>query len=189
MEERSKTRLAQKGFSDTAVLFGRTMLLLAHLRTIVLALIASQLGPGIALPSTHWLPQRGEAAMLDAVAAVQAMKLSDADQERYARLAVVFGFYEGAWLASPRGSNDNGAACGVMQVWSPERILPGATCAKVRADRVLGFRVGLLTIQQLEARCGSLRKALNSYATGRDCPEYHIALVDKRCAMAGVSCP
>ncbi len=166
------------------------LVVLARLRALVLALIAAQLSPSAVLPAGHWLPVRGEAAMLDAVEAVWSLPgLSEADRERYTRLAVVFGLHEGAWLASPVGSNDHGSACGVMQVWNPERIVPGATCAAVRRDRVLGFRVGVLAMMQLEARCGSLRRGLNAYATGKDCPGYHLWLVDQRCAEAGVACP
>ena len=107
-----------------------------------------------------------------------------------APIAYVFALKEGNCEASPRGFNDDGAACGVMQTHTPEKILDGATCAKVRADRKLGIRVGVTLMLRKEAECGSLRAGLTAYATSGACPAkgWTIGLVLKRCELAGGVC-
>lgn len=110
----------------------------------------------------------------------------EAVQERRARLVLVMGWYEGAWQASPPGSNDSGRACGVMQVHSPQWDIAGATCEAVRADRVLGFEVGIVRLQTLEARCGSIAAGLAAYATDGRCGKQLGAAMSWRCRRAGL---
>lgn len=96
--------------------------------------------------------------------------------------------YESGGLADPPGWNDQGRACGVLQVWEPQRWLSGATCAAVRADRRLGLRVGLLVMKRLAKDCGGVQAGLSAYATGKCPPKGKVlALVKARCAVMG--CP
>lgn len=77
---------------------------------------------------------------------------------------------EGNCYASPPGSNDNGAACGPLQVHNPEKEIKGATCEKVRADRKLGLRVGMVRMIRLSKECGSVGAGLTAFATYGACP-------------------
>jgi hypothetical protein len=160
--------------------------LLTALSTIATQLIALAF-PGLKgpLPNQHPTVLRAQAAAADLVAEVQS--LPEGERELYARVAYVWSYYESSWLANPSGSNDDGRACGVMQIHLPELAVPGATCAKVRADRKLGYRVGLATLHHLVAKCGSMRAGLTAFSTTGQCPKKGmiIKLVADRCAIAG----
>ena len=79
----------------------------------------------------------------------------------------------------------NCRAIGPMQTWDPERWLEGATPAKVVADRVLGYRVGLAIFRRAMEKCGSnVRAALGFYASGKACG-FAADLVAQRCKRIG----
>lgn len=88
---------------------------------------------------------------------------------------------ESSWLSNPHGWNDNGNACGVMQV--QKQHLKEATCEEVRSDLFLGFREGHRIIMEGVERCGSVKAALGYYASGicGGAP----ALVRARCSSIG----
>lgn len=87
-------------------------------------------------------------------------------------------------------SNDGGHACGVGQVHVdllPTLLPKSMTCEALRADRRLGFEAALLVFQHLVKTCGTMRGAMNAYATGK-CPGKSgavIPLVAKRCKIIG----
>lgn len=109
-------------------------------------------------------------------------------REPLARVAFVFQAAESGFVGNPKGSNDQGAACGPMQVHTPEKFVPGATCAKVRADYKLGVLVGMTLMNQLWDKCGGLAAALTAYATNGQCPgSWTLPLVTRRCKIAGLS--
>ena len=141
------------------------------------------------LPPEHPIMVRAAGAAEDLARELEAMPLSPEERETYGRVAFVWSFYESAWWASPPGSNDKGAACGVLQVHSPELFVPGATCGGLRADRRLGYRVGLLAMRHFVATCGGLRAGLTAYSTTGTCPKkgWTIRLVVDRLALAGVA--
>jgi len=117
-------------------------------------------------------------------------------REALARLLLVFGFFEGSWYASPKGDNDAGTACGVLQVHAPQLLVEGATCTKVRASMDLGYEVGLRLILREEDKCGSLGASLTMFAMGPwfdpktkkfSCPPFVLPAIQKRCKIAGLT--
>jgi len=84
--------------------------------------------------------------------------------------------------------NDDGSACGVLQVHSPEREIEGATCEKVRADRKLGLRVGLALMLRLSKKCGTIGAGLSAYGTNGACPPNGVVFgfAKERLRLAGV---
>lgn len=134
-----------------------------------------------------YLKTRAESAAKITVDVVEAFPFER--REALARVAFVFQGGESGFQANPKGSNDKGAACGAMQVHTPEKFVAGATCAKVRADYRLGVVAGVTIINMLWDRCGSLSGALTAYATdGTTCHKgWVLPLVSKRCKTAGLS--
>lgn len=163
------------------------MTLIKNLSLLIFALLSAQV-PGLkAIPDAF--QSRGEAAAEDVSAAV-AMLPSGVPEDRrevYARLLFTWSFFESSWLANPPGSNDKGSACGVLQIHTPELWLPGATCAKVRASRKLGYLVGLTVIRQLEKKCGSLGSAMTAFSTYGMCQVKILPLVSRRYQLAGLT--
>lgn len=168
--------------------------LLAAVLTLYPSILATMGVPKAAydnLPPTHALLVRGAECAADAVE-VASLISSETARDTWARVVFVWANREGGCYADPKGSNDDGRSCGVMQVWEPHKVIEGATCAKVKASRVLGMRVGLALMLQLSKRCGSIGAGLNVYSTGRDCkmggakPDAPIPLVLERLKLAGV---
>jgi hypothetical protein len=95
---------------------------------------------------------------------------------------------EGNCYASPPGFNDQNRACGPLQIHNPELEIAGATCAKVRADRKLGLRVGMARMIRLSKECGSIGAGLTAYATYGACPQKGWVLheIRKRLKLVGV---
>jgi hypothetical protein len=81
---------------------------------------------------------------------------------RTAELMLVMGFFEAGWSANPRGSNDEGRACGVMQVHTPDP----AKCAERRASLSAGYRAGLRTLKKMLELCGTINGAVAAFASG-----------------------
>lgn len=161
----------------------------AILLAIAAKLLALSFGAPITLPPQHELSVRSNGAAEDVVAVVQeATELTPAEQEQWARVLYVWSFYESAWRANPPGFNDDGHACGVMQTWAPHKIVEGATCSKVRADRRLGYRVGFTLMRQKFTECGSMQSALVAFSMYGSCPKpgTTIQLVQHRCKLAGL---
>jgi hypothetical protein len=164
------------------------------MKAILLALLTGILATmgvpkSVRLPDSHPSMVRYDACAADVVEVVSSM----VPPERVgviAPIAYVFALKEGNCQANPKGDNDKGAACGVMQTHTPDLILPGATCEKVRADRKLGIRVGVTLMLAKEAECGSMRAGLTAYATNGACPAkgWTINLVLERCKLAGGVC-
>lgn len=108
-------------------------------------------------------------------------------REPLARVAYVWQGGESGFQENPGGSNDKGAACGPMQVHTPEKFVTGATCSKVRADYRLGVLVGVTLIDRLWTQCGSLAGALTAYSTDGKCHTWVLPIVTRRCKIAGLS--
>lgn len=91
---------------------------------------------------------------------------------------------EGRWRVSPLGSNDAGAACGVVQInrWQiPEGL---GTCEELRASRVAAFRAWHAMFAATLTRCGSVRSALGAIMSTGKCGAVP-KLVARRCARSG----
>jgi hypothetical protein len=132
------------------------------------------------------LRARAEAAAKITVDVAQSFPLER--REQLARMAYVFQAAESGFVADPKGSNDQGAACGAMQVHTPYKFVEGATCAKVRADYRLGVLVGMTLMNLLWDKCGSPAAALTAYSTNGQCPgTWVLPVVSRRCKIAGLS--
>lgn len=141
----------------------------------------------MALPKTGALADRAQSAAADLELAL-AVESEPSSRDRDRRLAWVWSYYESSWRTDPEGSNDQGAACGVMQVHASELVgvLPAEwTCRKLRTDRVLGYRAGLRTLHHLETKCGSLEAALGAFSGNGTCAR-GFGLVHRRARIAGV---
>ncbi len=93
-------------------------------------------------------------------------------------------WHEGRWRVSPLGSNDAGAACGVVQInrWQiPEGF---GTCAELRASRVAAFRAWHAMFAATLTRCGSVRAALGAIMSNGKCGAVP-KLVALRCSLSG----
>jgi hypothetical protein len=170
------------------------------LKTILLALMMKVLdNSGYKVkppPATDPAIIRGEANVAAIERVTEKLIKNPIKREAYAKIALVFGFYEGSWYADPPGDNDAGLACGVLQVHDPHTIIPGATCKKVRKDLDLGYEVGIQLILNSEEKCGSLGSALTMFAMGPvhnkktgkwECPNFILPMISKRCVAAGLT--
>ena len=163
------------------------------LKTLLLTLVSvllrtGGLPEGTKLPETDPLMIRATANAAAIETVTEKLVKNPIERETWARIAFVFGFFEASWLSNPKGDNDKGAACGVMQVHTPEKFVPGATCTAVRKDLALGYEVGLTLMLQLEAQCGSKAAALTAFATNGTCPKgWTLPLIKRRCKMAGLT--
>lgn len=168
--------------------------LLAALKVIGVGLFLREI-PGAKLPPTHPLIVRAETAATIMVSEVPSVfpKLSVKEQEARARAAYVWLFWESRMEANPKGSNDQGTACGGAQV-HPDLFPEGTfsseiTCASMRADLRMSVRGELIAIRYFESKCGTLARALSAYSTKGDCPPagYTLKLVQDRCVDAGLT--
>jgi len=139
--------------------------------------------------SNGWVPYERMAAavhdVFDVTDAETSLFAGDDGKAKTAALLLTISYYESGWKADALG--DAGKSCGVMQTQHPEKWIPGATCAKVLADRKLGYRVGLAVLRHAKATCapGAPAKVwLGLYASGV-CGFAQVA-VKKRCSPAGV---
>ena len=139
--------------------------------------------------SSGWVPyERMSAAVHDVTDVMdgEASLFAGTDgKAKTAALLLTISFYESGWKADALG--DAGKSCGVMQTQNPSKWIEGATCAKVLADRKLGFRVGLAVLRHAKATCAAgapTRVWLGMYASGI-CGNAQVA-AKKRCAPAGV---
>ena len=109
----------------------------------------------------------------------------DDGKAKTAALLITISFHESGWKTDALG--DGGKSCGVMQTQQPQKWVAGATCDKVRADRKLGYKVGLAVLRGAKEKCGANTTAkvwLGMYASGM-CGMAQVA-AKKRCAPAGV---
>lgn len=94
-----------------------------------------------------------------------------------ARRLVVWSWFESRWMAH---ALNPGGDCGVLQVRS--LWWQGHTCAEIRKDRRLGFRLGMDAMVSLAETCGSMSAGLGAYASGK-CGGSPM-LVARRCALS-----
>lgn len=120
-------------------------------------------------------------AAAEAVQRSAARVCAPADREACARLGFVWGGFEAGWYASPPGYNDDGKACGVLQVH-----LPADRCKAARASLDVGFDEGLRLMVALKSKCGTWRAAMNAYSTRGECVAWTLPLVTRRMKIAGV---
>jgi hypothetical protein len=119
----------------------------------------------------------------EAVQRSAARVCAPADRETCARLGFVWAAYESGWYADPPGSNDDGKACGTMQVH-----LFGDRCKAARASLDKGFDEGLSLMVSLRAKCGSWASGLTAYSMTGECPKgWTLPLVSRRMKLAGVA--
>lgn len=96
--------------------------------------------------------------------------------DRAVRIAVI-SHRESRW--DPNVVNPKSGTCGATQlspIW-----WQGHTCAEIRHDRRLAFKLGLDAIDVLTVQCGSLERALVAFAHGQCGPM--TPLVRAQCAM------
>ena len=163
---------------------------MSNIATILASILAPTLATmgvptSVKLPAGHPVMSRAASCAADVEEVVTL--LPEYQRAVWAPVLYVFALKEGNCYASPPGDNDAGAACGVLQVHEPQKIIAGATCEKVRADRKLGLRVGLAVMIQWSKECGSIGGGLSAYATG-SCPKkgWILPLVKERLKLAGV---
>lgn len=127
--------------------------------------------------------QRAEDAASDCLAAVGSLYPSADDESKIeiARRWYMMSYYESSFFTDPKGSNDDGAACGVLQVH-----LPKAECAEARRDRVYAYTKGIELGERWVKACGSVEAGLSAYATGA-CPKPGkvLSLIRWRCKRIG----
>jgi hypothetical protein len=86
---------------------------------------------------------------------------------------MTWGWHESGLQANPKGSNDQGGACGIGQVHvasMPDGELEGLTCAELRSDLRKSVRAQMLVMRYFEWKCGSLIAAMTAYSTRGECP-------------------
>lgn len=143
---------------------------------------------GVHLPASDPFMVRSNGCADDVLEVTREL-VPEAQVSTWAPIVFVFAQKESACRTNPAGFNDDGNACGVLQVHTPEKIVPGATCAKVRADRKLGLRVGLTLMLAKAKECGSIRGGLTAFAMRGECPKgWTLPLVVQRCKLAGGVC-
>ena len=111
------------------------------------------------VPTSAALPayflRRADGAADDLLAALAADDVPAQARDAWAWRAWAWGYGESSFLADPPGHNDDGRACGVLQVHANElhEWLPaGWTCAALRKDRVLGWRAGIRIMRRRSQR-------------------------------------
>lgn len=121
-------------------------------------------------------------AAAEAVQRSAARVCAPVDREACARLGFVWAGYEAGWYASPPGYNDDGKACGVLQIH-----LPADRCKAARASLDVGFDEGLSLMVSLKSKCGTWAGALTAYSMRGECPKgWTLPLVARRMKLAGV---
>lgn len=147
----------------------------------ILALVSTLVGTKVS--NVHPAYVRAETALDSVEIALRQEGLEGPELEAWALRLWGWSYWESSWYPSPPGDNDGGRACGVLQVHEPGALLPGATCAAVRKDLVLGYRVGYRALRKFVTLCGSIDAGLGAYATGM-CRS-NMNLVRKRCIALG----
>jgi len=156
------------------------------LASILLPTLATMgLPTSVKLPDSHPLILRATSCAADVVEVVDS--LPEHQRTLWAPVLYVWALKEGGCYADPPGSSDDRAACGVTQVHEPQKVIAGATCAKVRADRKLGLQVGLTLMIQLAKKCGTIGGGMTAYSTNGACTGgWVLPLVKHRLKLAGV---
>lgn len=150
-------------------------------------MITYLLSIALAVGAAHGLPAKSHATaawqarariVAEAIEA-EVVHYPEARREALARAAMTWAGFESGYWPNPKGSNDAGAACGVLQTH-----LPPDRCKAARADVRVGVREGLDLIDRLWTRCGTLGAAMGSYSTGLACPKGIVPVVARRCKLA-----
>ncbi len=157
------------------------------LLTLLVGILATMGIPrSVKLADDHPLNVRAQSCAADVWEVSK--RAPESTRETWASILFVFAWKEGSCHANPPGFNDDGRACGVLQVHNPEKILAGATCHKVRSSRRLGLRVGLQLMMEKAEECGSIPSGLTAYAMYGSCPKngWVLPLVRERLSLAHV---
>ena len=139
------------------------------------------------LPEDHPVMLRASARADEIVEVVESMVSDPVQQEAWERGLFGWEFWEASWFISPPGSNDNGNACGVLQIHSPERIIPGTSCAMLRKDAKLAVKVALTFLLEREKTCGSKAAAWTAFSWDGGCHPATLDLVRYRCHRIGLT--
>lgn len=111
------------------------------------------------------------------------------DIERWEDMTFVMHGKEASFFTNPRGSNDNGKACGAIQAHG-DYLPTGITCKAARESRRIGLLAGVTIALDWRDRCETgFAGAWSAYATGK-CPpkRFALQLILERCKIAGVTC-
>lgn len=141
----------------------------------------------VVLPENHPVMLRAGSRASEIVEVVEAMVHDDKEREAWERGLFGWEFWESSWHVSPPGSNDQGAACGVLQIHSPENIVPGTTCSMLRKDSKLAVKVALTFLLEREKTCGSKAAAWTAFSWDGACHNTTINLVKGRCLYVGLT--
>lgn len=139
------------------------------------------------LPETHPVMVRADARSAEIIEVVESMVSDRTQQDAWERSLFGWEFWEASWFVSPHGSNDDGNACGVLQIHSPEKIVPGTTCSMLRKDAKLAVKVALTFLLQKEKECGSKAAAWTAFSWDGACHKDTIDLVKNRCRYVGLT--
>jgi hypothetical protein len=163
-----------------------------------------RLEQGTVLPPTHPFMVRADKTYDLIYLITSKLVPNPTERDTWVKIAWTWAGYESGWHPSPKGPNDDGAACGVLQVHVGEVVaalepdMPGITCKKVRADLALGVEAGLRIMLYFEQKCGSKAAAMTAFSTNGLCPVYEnpvtkvkggwvLPIVKKRCKLAGLT--
>ncbi|NBT35824.1 MAG: hypothetical protein EBT03_09880 [Betaproteobacteria bacterium] len=147
--------------------------------SIVAALAAKE--PG----STELLTQRGTAAAEAATeVAAGEHKFLGRDEASRAAILTVWAFHESRWNACAVG--DSGRSIGLMQV---NRVWIGQKRAsQVMCNAQAGMEEAIKILDVLTEKCGTPRRALTAYATGKCVSGKSVnAFVEHRWSQAGLN--
>jgi hypothetical protein len=162
-------------------------------KVALLALVPYILVAGTPAKTTMKLPedsptmQRAGTRAEETISVVEAMVADPVERDVWERSLFGWEYWEASWQTSPKGWNDAGTACGVLQVHAPEKIIPGTTCEMMRKDSKLAIRVALTFLLEREKTCGSKAAAWTAFSWDGGCHDFSLDLVKFRCRSVGLT--
>ena len=141
----------------------------------------------VPVPEHHPAMVRASARADEILEVVESMVANPEQREAWTRSLFGWGFWEASWYVNPPGSNDDGKACGVFQIHSPERIVEGATCEMLRKDGKLAAKVALTLLLEREKACGSKAAAWTAFSWDGACHAQTLTIVKYRCLRLGLT--
>lgn len=139
------------------------------------------------VPDNHPAMSRAASRADEILEVVESMVADPAQREAWTRSLFGWEYWEAGWFVSPAGSNDDGKACGVLQIHNPEGILSGATCEMLRKDGKLAAKVALTLLLEREKTCGSKAAAWTAFSWDGACHPQTLSIVKYRCLRLGLT--
>lgn len=141
----------------------------------------------MSFPDDHPIMKRASIKAEEVIEVVESMVEDPIQQEAWARSIFGWQYWEASWLTRPKGYNDDGKACGVMQIHNPHKIIPGVTCEMLKKDSKLSVKVALTYLLEREKTCGSKAAAWSAYSWDGNCHKDTLYLVKRRFKTVGLS--